>query len=146
MQELHTATDFALRATKVTARSLGKAMSTMVVQERYLWLNLAEMKDVEKACPHLPGGADRRNRRGLCPAVLGDAEVDRGEPAHPAPAWGTGLHLLVAVDALLHPPELLRPMLKRGRTRCLLCHWSQWMANPGGVPPAPPTVRLGVAV
>ncbi len=50
MQELRMATDFALRATKVTARSLGKAMSTMVVQERHLWLNLAEMKDVDKAC------------------------------------------------------------------------------------------------
>ncbi len=49
MQELRTATDLALRATKVTARSLGKAMSTMVVQERHLWLNLAEMKDVDKA-------------------------------------------------------------------------------------------------
>ncbi len=44
MQELRTATDFALRATKVTARSLGKAMSTMVVQERHLWLKLAEIK------------------------------------------------------------------------------------------------------
>ncbi len=40
---------YALRATKVTARSLGKVMSTMVVQERHLWLNLAEMKDVDKA-------------------------------------------------------------------------------------------------
>ncbi len=49
MQELRTATDFALRATKVTLRSLGKAMSTMVVQERHLWLNLAEMKDVDMA-------------------------------------------------------------------------------------------------
>ncbi len=49
MQELRTATDLALRATKVTARSLGKAMSTMVVQERHLWLDLAEMKDVDKA-------------------------------------------------------------------------------------------------
>ncbi len=49
MQELRTATDFALRATKVTARSLGKVMSTMVVQERHLWRNLAEMKDVNKA-------------------------------------------------------------------------------------------------
>ncbi len=45
MQELCTATNFALRATKVTARSLGKAMSTMVVQERHL----VEMKDVDKA-------------------------------------------------------------------------------------------------
>ncbi len=49
MQELRTATDLALRLTKVTARSLGKAMSTMVVQERHLWLNLAEMKDVDNA-------------------------------------------------------------------------------------------------
>ncbi len=48
-QELRMATDLALRAAKVTARSLGKAMSTMVVQERHLWLNLAEMKDVDKA-------------------------------------------------------------------------------------------------
>ncbi len=40
---------FALRATKVTKRSLGKVMSTMVVQERHLWLNLVEMKDVDKA-------------------------------------------------------------------------------------------------
>ncbi len=48
MQELRTATDFSLRATKVTTRSLGKAMSTMVVQERHLWLNLVEMKDVDK--------------------------------------------------------------------------------------------------
>ncbi len=49
MQELRTATDLALWATKVTARALGKAMSTMVVQERHLWLNLAEMKDADKA-------------------------------------------------------------------------------------------------
>ncbi len=49
MQELRTTTDFALRAMKVTARSFGKAMSTMVVQKRHLWLNLAEMKDVDKA-------------------------------------------------------------------------------------------------
>ncbi|KAI2646090.1 Sentrin-specific protease 2 [Labeo rohita] len=48
MQELRTATDFALRATKVTARSLGQVMSTMVVQERHLWLNLAQMSDADK--------------------------------------------------------------------------------------------------
>ncbi len=49
MQELRTVTDFAIRATKVTARYLGTAMSTMVVQERHLWLKLAEMNDVDKA-------------------------------------------------------------------------------------------------
>ncbi|KAL0187926.1 hypothetical protein M9458_015025, partial [Cirrhinus mrigala] len=48
MQELRSATDFALRATKVMARALGQVMSTMVVQERHLWLNLAQMSDVDK--------------------------------------------------------------------------------------------------
>ncbi len=36
-QELRSATDLTLRATEVTAQSLGKAMSTLVVQERHLW-------------------------------------------------------------------------------------------------------------
>ncbi|RXN32928.1 translation initiation factor IF-2-like protein [Labeo rohita] len=49
MQELRAVTDFALRATKVTARSLGQVMSTLVVQERHLWLNLAQMADADKA-------------------------------------------------------------------------------------------------
>ncbi|KAL0150943.1 hypothetical protein M9458_053755, partial [Cirrhinus mrigala] len=49
MQELRAATDFALRVAKVTARSLGQVMSTLVVQERHLWLNLAQMADVDKA-------------------------------------------------------------------------------------------------
>ncbi|XP_016330768.1 dihydroxyacetone phosphate acyltransferase-like [Sinocyclocheilus anshuiensis] len=47
-QELRTATDLALRATKVTARSLGQTMSTLVVQERHLWLNLADMREADK--------------------------------------------------------------------------------------------------
>ncbi|KAL0173928.1 hypothetical protein M9458_029896, partial [Cirrhinus mrigala] len=37
-----------LRVTKVTAQALGRAMSTMVVQELHLWLNLAEMRDAGK--------------------------------------------------------------------------------------------------
>ncbi len=49
LSELRTATDLTLRATKVTVRSLGRAMSTMVVQERHLWLCLADMKEVDKA-------------------------------------------------------------------------------------------------
>ncbi len=48
MQELRTATDLALRATKVTALSLGQAMSTLVVQERRLWLNLVDMRESDK--------------------------------------------------------------------------------------------------
>ncbi len=41
-KELRTAPDLAPRATKVMARSLGRAMSTLVVQERHLWLCLVE--------------------------------------------------------------------------------------------------------
>ncbi len=47
-QELRTATDLALRATKVTARALGQTMSTLVVQERQLWLTLADMRESDK--------------------------------------------------------------------------------------------------
>ncbi len=47
-QELRSATDLALRAREVAAQSLGKAMSTLVVQERRLWLSLAERSDVDK--------------------------------------------------------------------------------------------------
>ncbi|KAI2652818.1 ORF V: Enzymatic polyprotein [Labeo rohita] len=49
MEELRAATVFALRATKVMARSLGQVMSTIVVQERHLWLTLAQMADVDKS-------------------------------------------------------------------------------------------------
>ncbi len=118
MQELRTSTDFALRATKVTARSLGKAMSTMVVQERHLWLNLAEMKDVDKArfldAPISQGGlfgSSSRPRRSStsCPGVM----------HHPPLPPGPGLSLPVAVGALLRPPELLRPRPNRHIGRCV---------------------------
>ncbi len=36
--------DLALRAMKVTAQSLGRAMSTLVSQERHLWLCLTDME------------------------------------------------------------------------------------------------------
>ncbi len=48
MQELRTVTDLALWATKVISHSLGWAMSTLVVQERHLWLNLADMLEPDK--------------------------------------------------------------------------------------------------
>ncbi|KAL0198781.1 hypothetical protein M9458_007321, partial [Cirrhinus mrigala] len=48
LKEFRIATDLALRATKVTTQSLGRAMSTMVVQERHLWLCLANMRETNK--------------------------------------------------------------------------------------------------
>ncbi len=44
LHELHAAMDLALRAMKVTAQSLGRAMSTLVVQECHLWLCLTDME------------------------------------------------------------------------------------------------------
>lgn len=48
MQELHLANNYVLRATKITVQALGQAMSTLVVQEHHLWLNLTEIRDAEK--------------------------------------------------------------------------------------------------
>ncbi len=47
-QELRSATGLGLRAGKVAAQSLGKAMSTGVVQEHHQWLCLVERSDVDK--------------------------------------------------------------------------------------------------
>ncbi len=48
MQELRTVMDLALQVTKVTARSLGQTISALVVQERHLWLNLADIRESDK--------------------------------------------------------------------------------------------------
>lgn len=48
MLELQLATDYALQTMKVTVQALGQAMSTLVVQERPLWLNLMEIPVSEK--------------------------------------------------------------------------------------------------
>ncbi len=44
MKDLRAATDFALMATKQAAQAVGKAMGFMIVLQRYLWLNLADLK------------------------------------------------------------------------------------------------------
>ncbi len=42
------ATDFALMATKRAAQAMGKAMGFMVVLQRHLWLNLADLKEADR--------------------------------------------------------------------------------------------------
>ncbi len=124
MQELRTVTEFDLRATKVTARPLGKAMSTMVVQERHLWLNLVEMKDVDKAhfldAPISQAGLFGDTFEGFAQqfsAVQQQTEAIQhtcpGVMHHSPLPPGPGLSLPIAVGALLRPPELLRPRLNR---------------------------------
>lgn len=54
MQELRSINDYALRAKKVTVQVLGRVMTTLMVQEHHLWLNLMERQDAEKVCLHFP--------------------------------------------------------------------------------------------
>ncbi len=46
--ELHRTTDLALRATKQAATAMGRSMAAMVVTERHLWVNLADLEKKEK--------------------------------------------------------------------------------------------------
>ncbi len=48
LHELCAEMDLVLRGMKVTAQSMGRVMSMLVVQERNLWLCLADMKEQEK--------------------------------------------------------------------------------------------------
>lgn len=48
VKELRKATDLALRATKHTARAVGRSMAGAVAAERHLWLNLTEIRDRDK--------------------------------------------------------------------------------------------------
>ncbi len=48
VKELRRATDLALRATKHTARAVGRFMAASVAAERHLWLNLTEIREKEK--------------------------------------------------------------------------------------------------
>ncbi len=48
VKELRRATDLALRATKHTARAMGRSMAASVAAERHLWLNLTEIREREK--------------------------------------------------------------------------------------------------
>ncbi len=69
--ELHSVTDLALRATKMTTQAIGRSMASLVVLERHLWLNLTEMKYADKIpfldSPVFPTGL-------FGPAVEGFAE------------------------------------------------------------------------
>ncbi len=96
MQELRTATDLALRATKVTARALGQTMSTLVVQERHLWLTLADMREADKHrfldSPISQAGLFGEAVEDFAQQFLRRTEADGGVSTHPAPAVRCCLH------------------------------------------------------
>ncbi len=159
LQKLRTATDLALRATKVTARALGQTMSTLVVQERHLWLTLADTRESDKhrfldspisqaglfgeavedlANSSLPHRSRRRRFITSCPG---------GPLLSPPHCRLQPLCLLVAEGALLLPPPPLQldhnSSLHNGRSMELAAGKrrspppplpSLWSARAGGVP------------
>ncbi|KAL0204540.1 hypothetical protein M9458_002558, partial [Cirrhinus mrigala] len=58
--ELRRAADLSLRATKETARAIGRSMAAMVAAERHLWLTLSNMKEKDRVflldAPLAPSG------------------------------------------------------------------------------------------
>ncbi len=48
VEELRKATHLALRATKYTARAVGRSMAGSVAAERHLWLNVMEIREEKK--------------------------------------------------------------------------------------------------
>lgn len=53
-KELHTATNLALHDTKATREAICKAMANLVVLKPHLWLDLIEIRDVDKVETVLP--------------------------------------------------------------------------------------------
>ncbi len=116
MQELRSATDFALWVTKVTARSLRMAISGSTWQRwrtstKHAFSTLPSPRlgcsaPLSRALPSSSWQCRSRPRRSStsCPGVM------HHQPPLP---HRPGLSLLVAVGALLRPPELLRPALNR---------------------------------
>ncbi|KAL0163886.1 hypothetical protein M9458_039639, partial [Cirrhinus mrigala] len=49
LEELRRTADLTLRATKETARAVGRSMAVMVAAERHLWLTLSDMKEKDRA-------------------------------------------------------------------------------------------------
>ncbi len=100
LHELPAAPDLTLRATKVTAQSLGCAMSTLVVQERHLWLCLTDMQQEKVQFLNAPM---------LQTGLFGDAVESFAQQFLPAQrqteAIRQPLSLLVAVSTPLSVPK-----------------------------------------
>ncbi len=98
--ELRRTADLSLRATKETARAIGRSMAAMVAAERHLWLTLSDMKDGLLACSatlstRLSTGfrrrvSKRRRSSGSSLAALGLRGLLGGSSPRRVPAPHTG--------------------------------------------------------
>ncbi len=108
-------------------------MSTMVVQERHLWLNLAEMKDIDKArfldAPISQAGLFGDTVEGFAQqfsAVQQQTQaIQHILPLHDAPTTAAPGTRPQSVRRRGCPPELLRPRLNRHLDRLVLPPGSQ---------------------
>jgi hypothetical protein len=65
ISELCRTADLALRATKESARAIGRSMAALVATERHLWLSLSDIKDKDRVCLlDAPLQPSRRRRSG----------------------------------------------------------------------------------
>lgn len=118
MQEQCSETDLALQATKVIVQALGPAMSTLVVLEHHLWLNLAKMSDAEKVsfldAPIFQGG------------VFGDSVEDFSQQFSALKKQTVAIrHILPRSDSAatyIQASEVLNPIfLSPGTSPCSSC-------------------------
>ncbi|KAI2652443.1 ORF V: Enzymatic polyprotein [Labeo rohita] len=107
---------FACDGHPVTVRALGQVMFTMVVQERHLWLNMAQMSDVDKArflnAPVSQVGLFGDTVEDFAQqfsAVQKQTEAINTSCPTVTKRWVLDLRLLVAEGAPLRHPHLLRP-------------------------------------
>ncbi|KAL0165937.1 hypothetical protein M9458_037781, partial [Cirrhinus mrigala] len=131
--ELRRAADLSLRATKETARAIGRSMAAMVAAERHLWLTLSDMKEKDRVflldAPLAPSG------------LFGDAVnsvVDRYQEAcKQAALFRRVLALGAAGWEQLQPStsSSYRAWTETKRAGCTAFHGVRdHSANPAGVP------------
>ncbi len=118
--EFRAATDLALRATKVTAQAVGRAMSTLVVQERHLWLCLADMRDTDKV-RFLNSPVSQTG-------LFGNAVENFAQQFSAVQKQSEAIsHILPRRSAVAStlPPAAPQPARRRGRPPATAAPWSQ---------------------
>ncbi|KAI2663377.1 Transposon Ty3-G Gag-Pol polyprotein [Labeo rohita] len=140
--EVRRTADLALRATKETARAIGRSMAALVAAERHLWLTLSDMKEKDRVflldAPLSPSG------------LFGDSVnsvVDRYQEARKqAAAFQRFLPLAIQLARLLGGSSLGRlpaPHTERHRSRALRSPRLSGPDSSGPLRAAPRGVRRG---
>ncbi|KAI2664189.1 Obscurin [Labeo rohita] len=90
ISELRRTADLSLRATKETARAIGRSMAALVAAERHLWLTLSDMKEKDRVflldAPLSHAGLFDRYQEARKQAAAFQRFLPRRHPAHGAAA------------------------------------------------------------